>query len=201
MNGINKITARIAADAEAENRTLREETEKRCSLIRAEYETKAQEEYDKIIQEGVRENERRAASIERTARLESRKSILSMKQEVVSRAFDRAKILLCSLPEQDYISFLAKQASEASITGEEEIILNTEDRTRYGAKIVKASNDLLKKRRGVHPGLSLSTDVRDMSGGLILKQGDIEVNCSIDILLELNRERLSAEVAEILFES
>lgn len=201
MNGIDKITARIAADAQAENRVLREETEQRCAEIRAEYEKKAQEEYRKIIQEGERENERRAASIERTAKLESRKSVLAMKQEVVSKAFALAKAKLVSLPEQDYVSFLARQACEASITGEEEVILNKEDRARCGAKVVKAANDLLKKRRVQHPALTLSGEVREMSGGLILKQGDIEVNCTVDILLELNRESLSAEVAEVLFGS
>lgn len=201
MNGINKITERIAADAEAENRSLREKTETRCAEIRAEYKDKAQEEYQNVIIEGERENIRRAESIERTARLESRKSILWMKQELVSTAFDLAKAQLADLPEQEYIAFLSRLASTASTSGEEEIVLNNKDRARCGTKAVNSANELLKKSRGLHPHLTLSNEVREMTGGLVLKQGDIEVNCSIDILLDIKREELSSEVAEVLFGS
>ena len=43
MKGIEKITARIAADAEAANSVVREESAKRIAEIRAEYEKQAQE--------------------------------------------------------------------------------------------------------------------------------------------------------------
>lgn len=48
--------------------------------------------------------------------------------------------------------------------------------------------------------LTLSAETRELAGGLILKQGDIEVNCSVDTLLELSRGELAARVAEVLFE-
>ena len=38
-----------------------------------------------------------------------------------------------------------------------------------------------------------------MTGGFILKQGDIEVNCTVDMMLELSRGELAAQVAEVLF--
>ena len=43
MNGIEKITARIRADAEAECAAIRAESEERCAAIRAENERAAQE--------------------------------------------------------------------------------------------------------------------------------------------------------------
>ena len=56
--------------------------------------------------------------------------------------------------------------------------------------------------RDVRPDavLTLSAETRELAGGLILKQGDIEVNCSVDTLLELSRGELAARVAEVLFE-
>ena len=52
------------------------------------------------------------------------------------------------------------------------------------------------------PGLlTLSDATRDMAGGLMLKQGDIEVNCTVDTLLDLTRDELAARVADVLFES
>ena len=79
------------------------------------------------------------------------------------------------------------------------VILSAKDRAGCGAKAVKAANELLAKR-GLDGCLTLSDETRPMTGGLILKQGDIEVNCTVDTLLDLSRSELAARVAEVLFE-
>ena len=199
MNGIEKITARIRADAEAECAAIRAESEARCAEIRAENERLAQEQYWKLVREGVKDTEQRVQRMGRTARLEARKGVLTMKQESVSKAVDRAKEKIAELPEKDYVAFLAREAAEAAVTGQEEVILSKKDRAAVGAKVVKAANELLAKK-GADGVLTLSDDTREMTGGLILKQGDIEVNCTVDTLLELSRGELAARVAEVLFE-
>ena len=83
----------------------------------------------------------------------------------------------------------------ASVTGEEEILLNPRDREAIGAKLVKAANALLPNGK-----LSLSDETRDIAGGLILRRGSIEANCSAELLVELSQSDLSAKVAEILFQ-
>ena len=108
MNGIEKITARIRADAEAECAAIRAESEERCAAIRAENERAAQEEYWRLVREGVKDTEQRVQRLGRTARLEAKKSVLNMKQEAVSRAFELARQKLAGLPEQDYVAFLAR---------------------------------------------------------------------------------------------
>ena len=115
MNGIEKMTARIRADAQAECAEIRAESEARCAEIRAENERLAQERYWALVREGVKETEQRVQRMGRTARLEAKKSVLTMKQEAVSRAFDRARELLAELPEADYVAFLAREASEACL--------------------------------------------------------------------------------------
>ena len=199
MKGIDKITSRILADAEAECAAVRKESDERCAAIKAEAEKKAQEEYWRLVREGVKDTEQRVQRMDRTARLEAKKSVLNMKQEAVSRAFDLAREKIAELPERDYVGFLARMASEAAVTGQEEVVLNARDAAAVGAKAVKAANELLAKRN--LPGmLTLSAETREMSGGLVLKQGDIEVNCTVDTLLDLSRGELAARVAEVLFE-
>lgn len=199
MKGIDKITSRILADAEAECAAVKKESDERCAAIRAENEKKAQDEYLRLVREGVKDTEQRVQRMDRTARLEAKKSILGMKQETVSRAFDLARERIAELPERDYIAFLAREAAEAAITGQEEVIFCERDRKSVGAKAVKAANELLSAR-GVPGTLTLSDDTREMSGGLMLKQGDIEVNCTVDTLLDLSRGELAAQVAQVLFE-
>ncbi len=199
MKGIDKITSRILADAEAECAVVKKESDERCAAIRAENEKKAQDEYLRLVREGVKDTEQRVQRMDRTARLEAKKSILGMKQETVSRAFDLARERIAELPERDYIAFLAREAADAAITGQEEVIFCERDRKSVGAKAVKAANELLSAR-GVPGTLTLSDDTREMSGGLMLKQGDIEVNCTVDTLLDLSRGELAAQVAQVLFE-
>ena len=45
MKGIDKITSRIIADAEAECRDVKRESDERCAAVRAENEKRAQDEY------------------------------------------------------------------------------------------------------------------------------------------------------------
>ncbi|NLV86665.1 MAG: V-type ATP synthase subunit E, partial [Clostridiales bacterium] len=61
-----------------------------------------------------------------------------------------------------------------------------------------AANDILKKR-GMQPALTVSEDTGSFTGGLIVRQGDIEVNCSVSKLIELSRDSLAGPIAEILF--
>jgi len=197
MNGIEKIKARIAADTDAEIERLRGETETQCEEIRARFERQAQEEYWALVQAGVQKTERHVQRLDRNARLEARKSILGMKQELVSAAFDMARERLLAMPEEEYVDFLSRQAAAASVSGQEEIILNAEDRARCGAEVARRANERLRER-GIQPALSLG-EPRGFSGGLFLRHGDIEVNCTLDALLELARVELSAQVAEVLF--
>ena len=50
---------------------------------------------------------------------------------------------MIALPQEKYIALLAKLASQASSTGDEEIVLNARDKAEIGAAVVKAANALL----------------------------------------------------------
>ena len=149
------------------------------AAIRAENEKKAQDEYLRLVREGVKDTEQRVQRMDRTARLEAKKSILGMKQETVSRAFDLARERIAELPERDYIAFRPRGRRCRNHRAGRGHLLRKRDRKSVGAKAVKAANELLSAR-GVPGTLTLSDDTREMSGGLMLKQGDIEVNCTVD---------------------
>ena len=99
-----------------------------------------------------------------------------------------------NLPEEQYVALLAKLAAEASVTGEEEIVLNARDRAAVGQKVVDAANAKLSGGK-----LTLSADTGDFKGGLILRRGSIEANCTAELLVELRREDMAAELARVLF--
>ena len=61
------------------------------------------------------------------------------------------------------------------------------------------SSEILK-RLGEKGRLTLSPSVGDFEGGLILRRGNIEVNCTIALLVELCRGEMSSAIAGVLFD-
>ena len=47
--------------------------------------------------------------------------------------------------------------------------------------------------------LTLAEETREMAGGLILRDGSVEINCAFETQLRVLRESMAADVAAILF--
>lgn len=198
MNGIEKITQRIAAEAEAECGRITAEAEQRCAAIQAEYDAKAAQVYESAMAKGKQEIEQLSIREEGTLRMDAKKELLLLKQELVREAFSRAKEKLLALPREEYVGFAAKLAAAAASTGTEEIILSGKDAGALGAELTAKANTLLQAM-GKTGELKLSAETRELDGGLILKSGSVETNCTLDTLLEQVRNASEFEVTEILF--
>ena len=198
MNGIEKITQRIAAEAEAECGRITAEAEQRCAAIKAEYDAKAAQVYESAIAKGKQEIEQLSIRREGTVRMDAKKDRLLLKQELVQEAFSRAKEKLLALPREEYVNFAAKLAASAASTGTEELILSKKDAGDFGAELAAKVNALLQAM-GKTGALALSAETRELDGGLILRSGSVETNCTLDTLLEQARSTMESEVAGILF--
>jgi V/A-type H+-transporting ATPase subunit E len=198
MNGIDKITARIEADAVADAARIAQEAQAQAETIKADGDKKAQEHYWQKVQQGVKATEDRASRLAKAADMEARKNILAYKQSVITEAFDRAEKRLLSMSGDEYINFLAGQAARASVTGKEEIVLSRQDKKTYGSKVVAKANSLLATM-GKGGKLTLADGEGDFSGGLVLRQGNVSVNCTVPALMDQARETMASVVAAELF--
>ena len=132
---------------------------------------------------------------------------------------------LCSLPEEEYVETLAQLMVQAAQTGREEVIFSPEDRRRVGKAAVARANELLAKAAApdfqlgdskvgallnkvatsvsaLAQGtamLTLSEKTRDVRGGFILADQNVEVNCTFETLVRLQKNEIAGEVAKILF--
>ena len=194
MKGTEKIIAHIQADAAAQADAILAQAEQQCAEIREGYERKAKDAYAEKIRAGVKANQDRLESMERLAKMEGRKAILALKQDMVSESFDRAVGQLVNLPEDQYAALLARLAAQASVTGDEQIVLNARDRAAVGEKVAAAANERLGGGK-----LTLSDETGDFKGGLILRRGNIEANCTAELLVDLCRDEMAAELAGVLF--
>jgi len=194
MNGIEKITERIASDAQREIEALRAEAGRQAGEITARYEAQAKRECEEILSRGRRNADERVERLASVAQLECRKLELAAKQEMLSKAYDRALELLLNMPEQEYVALLADLAVKASATGREAVILSQKDRARFGKQVVTQANQKLGDGK-----LTLSQQTSPIRGGLLLSDGDVEVNCSFETLVRLQRGELDQEIAKLLF--
>ncbi len=192
MKGTEKIIAHIEADAKAREKEILEDAERQCAEIRASYEEKASELYAERIREGVRACQDEEDGVLRIANMEARKNLLAMKQEMVSRSFRKAEEKLVSLPAGEYIEFLSRLVKQAAPDGEGTLILNEKDRGSIGQQLLQAVN-----ADGAR--LTLAEETRDMAGGFVLRSGAVETNCSVELLLDLCRNELTHQLAELLF--
>ena len=188
MKGTEKIIAHIRADGDAEAKKIIDAASKQAEEKRAESFKAALSEYEKLMQAGNAECEDILSGSRRIAEMEAKKSVLSVKQEMISAAFDAAREEIVNMPRDKYTQFLARMAAEAAASGME-----------VGKAVCKAANELLSAK-GTPGKLTVSEDTADISGGVIVRFGGIETNCSIDALIRQRRSGLSTEVAAALFE-
>ncbi len=227
MNGIEKITARIAEDGKAENDALLAQARAQAAEITAKYQAQAKAAADEVLAQGRKNAEARARHLDSTAQMECRKAVLAAKQDVIEEAFQAAHKKLLDLPREEYVAFLADLAAKASVTGKEKLIFSAPDRAQVGKAVVLAANEKLagaaapklpdasasktkamlnKVITGASAVLSgaamltLAEETRPMDGGFILSDGAVEVNCTFDTLIRLQRGALAGEVAKVLFD-
>lgn len=199
MKGTEKIIAHIRADGDAEAKKIIDAASKQAEEKRAESFKAALSEYENLMQAGNAECEDILSGSRRIAEMEAKKSVLSVKQEMISAAFDAAREEIVNMPRDKYTQFLARMAAEAAASGMEEIVLNARDKAEVGKSVCKAANELLSAK-GTPGKLTVSEDTADISGGVIVRFGGIETNCSIDALIRQRRSGLSTEVAAAMFE-
>lgn len=227
MDGIEKITARILEDAQREAATIRAQAREKAGQITDQYAQQAQQESKTILARAEKAAAERLERLESAAGLERRKMELAAKQQVLEEAFALALDKLCSLPEQECIDLMAALAVKAARSGREQLIFSPKDRARVGKQVVMAANELLVKdaapalpdslgetKVGAFLGkvvqstaamvtgtglLTLSEQTRNIRGGFVMSDGDVEVNCAFETLVRLQREKLEKQVADILF--
>ena len=193
MKGIENIALRIREDAEQEAKALLADAEARAAEAKAAADREAAALKEELCREGENEARRQYDLLLAAEETENRKQLLTAKQELVARAFDRAVEQLCALEDEPYALLLAKLAAAAAETKREQIILNERDRARVGSRVVEEANRLSGG------SLSLAEETRPIVGGLILSQGKIEVNCALDTLAALRRNELAGKVSALLF--
>ena len=99
---------------------------------------------------------------------------------------------------EDSKKMLKHMLLKAVKSGKEEIILSDRDKKLINEDWLEEVNMNLIKDRGLPGKLKLAEDTRDIKGGVILKDGQVEINSSFEAILKYNQNELESEVADLL---
>lgn len=193
MNGIEKITQLIESDAQAEIDRILGDARAEAARIAAQYQGQADAEAAELAaknEKAAAEREERLVSV---AQMEARKVTLGAKQEMVEKAYIRALEKLCAMPDEQYVAVLADLLVQASSSGHEEVVFSKEDRERVGKAAVEKANAASGKKLG------LSAESQPIKGGFILKDKNVEVNCTFETLVRLQKAETAGAVVKKLF--
>lgn len=132
------------------------------------------------------------------AQLDIRKEVLALKQDMIQMAFEKTISQLLEGDEERYSNLLKMLILNADPEGDEEVILNQKDRQRMDNGFIRVLNQALVKA-GKKGELKLSPESRPITGGVILRRGRKEFNCSVESIIYAKRDELEGTVARILF--
>lgn len=194
MNGLDKIVARMEEDTRVECDALAANAAENAAAILRSY----QEQADALTQDSAQRGAAQAAEhlehLNGSSQLACRQRVLAAKQQLIDEAFARAAQALTALPQTAYTELLAALAAENG-NGDEELLLSAHDREAVGEAVVAAAN--IRK-----PGAAfrLSDETRETGGGLVLRRGRVELNCSFTEKLRQLRQEEASAVAKLLFD-
>jgi V/A-type H+-transporting ATPase subunit E len=195
---LEKILSRIDNDAQREaNHIIERANSNAKELIQqAEEEAKAlKEDALKRAEAGATQRKERMLAM---SALDFRKRLLDEKQRAIDAVFQESIEILCQLDDDEYRALMKRMLSSNVQTGEEEIILSQRDKTRLTQPFLDELNEELRKN-GKKGNLKISEETREMSGGFVLRRGEIELNSSFESLFKSSRDELESEIGRLLF--
>jgi V/A-type H+-transporting ATPase subunit E len=198
MAGAEKLIEKILGDAQADaGRYLRDAEEKKQRMhdeLMRDID-KQRNRIEKEAEAAAQENKRRLAAVND---LESRKQLLAAKQEMMARARKLAFEMLGSISDAEYISLMKKKLLNCAKTGRGSIAVSKNEK-RLNESFLSEVNAELKRKAGKGE-VAFSPERLDIAGGFIYKDGGMEINVSLEALLDEAWRDSEADAAKLLFE-
>ena len=202
-SGTNKIVESIKSEAQEKADKIIQDAQAEIATINSDAEKTAEAEKNKILDNGKKQSDMKYQQIISEAKMNARRAELGAKEEVIEAAFAKATEDLkakASSDDAEYSESLIKMIEEAG-GGDLIVQVKESDVAKVEGHLKKLSADLATKT-GVSTTLVLGEPI-DAIGGAILKtrNGDIEVNNTIESRLDRFKGLLRSEVANVLFKN
>ncbi|NYB51501.1 MAG: V-type ATP synthase subunit E [Methanobacteriaceae archaeon] len=203
--GTEKIVSSIMSDAQVKAESILAEAEKEKQSILSEGEAQAAAEKEKILENAQKTAQMRYQQIISEAKMNSRRMELEAREEVIEEAFKKAEEQLKQIASSDateYKTSLEKVITEAGVEiggGDLIVLVKESDKDKIKGSLPsleKTISDKTSKPTKLEMGEAINT-----IGGAIVKtkNGEIEVNNTIEARMLRFKKSLRSKVAGILF--
>ena len=220
MNGLDRITDRILADAREKARGILEAAQNDCRRAAADYAAEGERIREEITEQAMAESEDIIARSRSAVAMTHRDVLMRARAEMLDEVFVAAGAHICDTDYGKYRELLVALLSSALIDqakseqtavemGDEivfperyEVFFNAQDAERFGRRILEDARRLTERRIGADRAakLCLAGESVEIDGGLVLRCGDTEVDCSLSALLATMRRDLEGRISKILFD-
>ncbi|AET63628.1 V-type ATP synthase subunit E [Methanothrix harundinacea] len=203
--GADKIVHEIVRITDAQVELILQQARKDADDIRGESEKKAQAKKSVILGKGQQQAEREYQRILADAKMQVKRKIFDVKEDLIKKAFVDAEARLKRLADtSEYGDVLKKMIVESGVVvggGPLEVLVRERDRALLSEKALADLAEEISKATGKDTALELSEEVITTIGGAVVrsKSGKIEADNTIESRISRIGSELRFKVAEILF--
>lgn len=188
MESISKILDAITAEGKADAKKIAENGRKNAAEAYRLYEREAGISEEAILGKAAKRAEEIQQSSMSQAGIESRNIKLSARRDALEQTFSKAAEKLAAVPAEQKKALYEKLIGTYSSGDAVVIQLNGTDKKDFGKKI---------KVKGIQ--ITVEEETGDFSGGLIIKERDMETNCTFEVIVENAKKEMESEIAAMLF--
>jgi len=193
-----QVVDKILSDANAEADKIRQEKQQQTQAEQTRFEQQMQEYQEETRQKAKKTAENKKVHLLAAMRMDIRKEHLAEKRRILDEVFQKAEQQLMNLPDNEYAELMKRLMLNAIETGDEEVIVGTEE-TRIDERFIRNVNRQLGSE--YKQELRLCEEKAAIKGGFILRRGNIKINVSLELSIKQARDNLEIELAGKLFKT
>ena len=199
MSNLDNLTSKIIRDAEVKKEEILNEANSKAEIIIKNKIEEASKNASSILEKAEIESKIIKERVLSKAELDIRNKKLQAKQEIIEKVYEEAKKQLENMSAEEFQKFIRDSIMSLNIDGDEEIILNTNDRGRLPVTFLEDINSELQSK-GKLGNLRFGERDYEIKGGFILSKNGIEINNSFEELVNSLKYDLEYEVGRLLFQ-
>lgn len=204
-SGADKIVSSILSEAQSKADTIIQESEKEAALIVEEGEKEAALEKEGILENTKKQSAMKYQQLISEAKMKARRAELEAREEIIESTFKSAEEELqkiASTSFEEYKESLKKIITEASVEiggGNLILFLKEEDVAKIKDAIPSIEKEIEDKISN-KTTLEIGENINTIGGAVVkTKNGNIEVNNTIEARMQRFKKVLRSEVAKVLF--
>ncbi len=191
MNGSDRILSRIKSDCDASVRAIEEQARKDCDRITADAQHEADKQAAAIAAQAAQKHAQTDASAKSRAQLQKRNALLKRRREEIDKTVEGLQQYFLDLNDCEYFEAVYRLASQ--LKGKSgEIFLNARD-------LERKPQNFEKRLSAAGLNATVSQTPADISGGFILKCGDVEENMEFAAIINAKRDEIEDLINRELF--